>query len=274
MRVGIIGFGNMGSAIAERIKSKYELTVFDKDNAKTGNIKGINVSDSLKELADKADAVILAVKPQDFDEVLEALEGYVKGKLIISIAAGVYIDYIEKKLRKSRVIRVMPNIGIKIGESVTCLSKGVSAVDDDLIFATELFGFMGVVKEIDESLMNAATAISGSGPGYIFYFIEKEALDSEDVSKNTRLDIIEKLKGAAEGLGFSQADADFLAVNTTESSLKLLTVTKLKPAQLKSQVTSKGGTTEAALKIFDKGGSWLEAAQAALKRAEELSARR
>ncbi|MCX5657170.1 MAG: hypothetical protein NTZ48_02945, partial [Candidatus Omnitrophica bacterium] len=215
--------------------------------------------------------VILAVKPQDFNILFAEIKNDTRGKLIISIAAGTDTARIEKDFVYARVIRVMPNIALKIGESVTCLSKGKSARNEDLAFATELFNYLGVTRIIDESLMNAATAISGSGPGYIFYFIETNFPGAVDIPRETKEDITKKLKSAAESIGFDTYDADFLAANTVKSSLKLLKIGGVLPQELRNQVTSKGGTTEAALKILASKGSWPEAARAALKRAEELT---
>ncbi len=271
MKIGIIGSGNMGSAIAERIKSKYEVIVFDKDKTKTAGLKDIEVSEDAEKLVRDAGAVILAVKPQDFAGLLTEIKNSGTGKLFISIAAGITTAYIEERLGNARVMRVMPNLGIKIAQSVTCLSKGKSAAEGDFRFAKEFFGYLGVTREINENLMNAATAISGSGPGFIFYFMEAESLDSNNVGESFRQDITEKLKSAAESVGFNTADAEFLAKNTVSAALGLLNATKVSPGELRAQVTSKGGTTEAGLRVLSEGGSWAEAAQAALERAEELS---
>lgn len=263
----------MGQAIAERLKSKYRVLVFDKDKSKTSFLKEIEVAKDAKELVNKADVVILAVKPQDFDSVLKEISDYVKEKLIISIAVGVETKYIEKTLGYVRVIRAMPNLGVKIGESVTCISGGAFITKKDLAFAEELFSYLGKTRKIEERNMNAATAISGSGPGYIFYYMETNSIDPVSVTVQIRNDIIEHLEKAAQSVGFSPEEAKFLAVSTTTSSLSLATITKIAPAELKKQVASKGGTTEAALKVLTDGGSWPDAAQAALKRAEELARR-
>lgn len=270
-KIGIIGFGNMGSTIGERIKTGYQLYVFDKDKNKTAGLKGVSISGSIQDLIKNADVLLLAVKPQDFDSVLREIKKYAGNKLIISIAAGITTKYIEKFLVNARVIRAMPNIGAKIGESVTCLCKGVTADNTDLDFTKELFYYLGATKEIDEKMMNAATAISGSGPAYIFDFIEANALDPKAIAEQTKHDLMKRLEKAAESIGFSKEDATFLAFNTTNSSFSLLRLTRIAPSELRKQVTSKGGTTEAALEIIHKGGSWEEAAGAALKRAEELS---
>ncbi len=171
----------------------------------------------------------------------------------------------------ARVIRVMPNIGVKIGESVTCLCQGTFVTSGDLAFAEEIFYYMGITKAIEEKMMNAATAICGSGPAYIFDFIETNSLDPDNMPEHARHDMMKRLEKAARGVGFSAEDAAFLAANTVNTSISLMHKTKMLAAELKKQVASKGGTTEKALEVLRKGGSWEEAAKAALERAEELS---
>ncbi len=275
-KIGIIGYGNMGSVIAQNLAleaDEYEIFVFDKEKNKLSGLKGIKLAQSPEELALKADTLILAVKPQDFDHLLKELKRSAGNKLVISIAAGISTKHIEKFLTEARVIRAMPNIGAKIAESVTCLSKGALSTESDLDFSAELFSNLGAVRKIDESMMNAATAISGSGPAYAFYFIENSSLEPENIPEHARHDMMRRLEQAAKSLGFSDEDAPFLAANTVNAAISLLHKTKLAPQELRKQVTSKGGTTEAALEILTKGGSWEEAAGAALKRAEELAKR-
>lgn len=266
----------MGSVIAYKLAaqaSEYEVHVFEKDKSKAINGKGIIFAENILGLILKVDTVILATKPQDFDHLLKELKGRIADKLVISIAAGINTKHIEKFLGNARIIRVMPNIAAKIAESVTCICKGGFANDDDLEFTNEIFNCVGTVRNINEEMMNAATAISGSGPGYIFYFIENSALDPQNIPEHARHDMMRRLEKAAETLGFNAEDAAFLAANTVNASISLLKSTKSTPEELRGQVTSKGGTTEAGLEVLRKGGSWEEAAKLALKRAEELSKR-
>jgi pyrroline-5-carboxylate reductase len=269
--LGIIGYGNMGMAIAERLKADYALTVFDKDKDKLIAAKGVSVAKNISELLSRSDSLILAVKPQDFDPVLRELKGKVEDTLVISIAAGISTARIEKALGDVRLIRVMPNLGAKIGESVTCICKGRSADDSDLEFADELFGRIGCTRNIDESMMDAATAISGSGPGYIFDYLDKEKIDPKNIPEHTRFTLRMRLEKAAEAVGFDREDAVYLATNTANACMIVVAKVGIPAAQLRDQVASKGGTTEAGLAVINKGGTWEEAAQAALKRAKELS---
>ncbi|MBN2831001.1 MAG: pyrroline-5-carboxylate reductase [Candidatus Omnitrophica bacterium] len=275
-KIGIIGMGNIGSVIARKLADEtgeYSIFVFDKDKDKTKNVKLFTVAKDLISLVAGADTVILAVKPQDIDHLLKEIKNYIGEKLAISIAAGISTGYIQRLLGSIRVIRAMPNIAAKIAESVTCLCKGDFATESDIDFAKELFYYLGTVRSIDESLMNAATAISGSGPAYIFYFIENNAIDPKNIPEHARHDMMRRLEKAAQSLGFESEDASFLAANTVNASISLLKLTGLKPEELRVQVTSKGGTTEAGLEVLRKGGSWEDAALSAVKRAEELSKR-
>ncbi|MFH0826666.1 MAG: pyrroline-5-carboxylate reductase [Candidatus Omnitrophota bacterium] len=270
-RIGIIGCGNMGAAIAERIKSKYPVTVFDKDKDKSIHLSGISVAVDSVDLAKKADTLILAVKPQDFDAVLNEVKDRLKDKLVISIAAGITTGYIEKILGEVKVVRVMPNICAKIGESQTILCKGRFAEKKDLDFAKKLFDGIGKTWLMKEEMMDSATAIAGSGPAYIYYDMEINKYDYSNFPNQVRQDYIKRLTEAAKNVGFDSQSALELAENTTLSSLKLTAFSGSPPSELRRQVTSPGGTTEVAIKILMQGGSWAEAALAAKKRAEELS---
>ena len=194
-KIGIIGFGNMGSAIARKLsaqKDEYEVFVFDKEKDKLADLGGIKVTEDARDLTAQVEVIILAVKPQDFNHILKEIKGLTADKLIISIAAGITTSHIEKILGEARVIRVMPNIGAKVAESVTCLCKGALATDDDLELVQELFYYLGAVRIIEESMMDAATAISGSGPAYIFYFIENSTLDPENIPEHARHDMMRR----------------------------------------------------------------------------------
>ncbi|MCK9594586.1 MAG: pyrroline-5-carboxylate reductase [Candidatus Omnitrophica bacterium] len=270
-KIGIIGYGNMGSAIAESIAAQYDILVFDKDKTKAVKGPEIKAAADIRGLVNKSEALILAVKPQDFEHALKELRGCLRSQLVISIAAGITTKHIEKVLGKVRVIRVMPNLAAKIRESVTCLSRGAFASEDDLIFSQDLFSYLGVTRVVEENMMNAVTAISGSGPGYVFDFIDSNQIDPLNIPEHTRHDLMKRLERAGEAVGFNREDAAFLAAGTVNASLSVLRITKIAPGELAKQVASKGGTTEAALKVLHAQGTWEEAAQAALKRAGELA---
>jgi len=268
VNLGIIGFGNMGQAIAERVKGKYTVYVFDSDKEKTGNLTAINVCASVSDLADRSETVILAVKPQDFEPVLKEI-GIRGDKLFISIAAGITIGFIEKYLGQARVVRVMPNLAAIIGEAATCLATGKYALAEDLVTAKNIFDLIGNTWVMEEGLINAATAISGSGPAYIFYDLETRGITGLEVSTELKDEYVELLKQAARAVGFDAQTAFELSACTVSSSIHLATGNSA--TELKKRVASKGGTTEEALKVLSAGGTWALAAAAAKKRAEELS---
>lgn len=269
-KIGIIGLGNMGSAIAGQIKKHYQIFVFDKDRGKAGNLFEMNVSTNAIELVKNADPVILAVKPQDFDPLLEEIRDSVKDKLIISIAAGITTGYIEKVLEGARVVRVMPNLPAKVGEGMSGIAGGKSAAKDDINFTNELFGRLGKTLIVSEDMMPAITAVSGSGPGFLCDLVEGRSID--DIEDFVKDNFIPSLTATAEKLGFTNIQAKILAETTGGGTVKFMEIEHLSPQAIKTQVASKNGTTEAGLRELKKNIENLTAAvQAALKRAEELS---
>lgn len=266
--IGIIGFGNMGSAIAARIKSKYKVAVFDQDKNKTAGLREFPAAGSARQLVDDSEAVILAVKPQEFGVVLSEIKEYLKDKLVISIAAGIATADIERVIGRVRLIRAMPNAPAKIGAGITCLCPGKFAAAQDFSFAEGLFGLLGKTLRIEEKMMNAATAVSGSGPGYLYHWAEGKTI--AEARNYAREVFAPGLAAAAVNLGFSTEQAQLLARATAEGSIVFLESSRLSPAELKKQVASRGGTTEAGLGALERGGSLEEAVRAAAKRAEEL----
>ncbi|MBL7151524.1 MAG: pyrroline-5-carboxylate reductase [Candidatus Omnitrophica bacterium] len=268
--IGIIGFGNMGSAIAKRLN--IPLCVFDVDTLKTSNLRDtIRVVLSAALVVQESDIIILAVKPQDFVSLLDSIRKPAEGKdkLFISIAAGITTGYLERALGNVRVIRTMPNTPVEIGEGMIALSKGAYATDSDLQFTEkEIFGCLGKTLVVKENMLNAVTAVSGSGPAYVCYFLEKESINPATEKKNKFLnEFIE----AAQGVGFSFEQATLLVKQTYEGTIRFLNEMNVAPSQLRERVTSRGGTTEAALVVLHNGGSLEEAVRAAFRRAQELS---
>jgi pyrroline-5-carboxylate reductase len=270
-KIGIIGFGNMGASIAAGLKDKYRIYIFDKDKEKTSLASGFKLKDDIAGLVDDAEVIILAVKPQDFKIVLGEIKDRLKNNLVISIAAGITTVYIEKHLGAVKVVRAMPNIGLKIKRAQTSLCKGVSALKKDLVFAKKLFSLLGQTWIINEEMMDAATAISGSGPGYIYYDMEINKYSRNDLSGLVRQSYVQRLKKAAEAVGFNEKTALGLASGIVDSTISLYLKSGIAAGELRRQVASKGGTTEAALKVLIAGGPWEEAALEARKRAQELS---
>lgn len=270
-KIGIIGFGNMGSAIAEGIKDKYAVCVFDKEKNKINALKKITAADNPVELVKQSKIIILAVKPQDFAALLSEIRGFVGNKLIISIAAGIRTGYIEKVLGESRVVRAMPNIAVKIAKGQTGICKGRYAKNKDLFLVKKIFKTTGKVWELKEEMIDSITAISGSGPAYIFYDLEIKNINPAKIPEELIKEYVRRLTDAALAVGFEPKIASSLSIDTAVSSVGLLKQTGNSPSELRKMIASPGGTTEAALKVITNGGSWSEAALAAKKRAAELS---
>ena len=272
--IGIIGVGNMGEAILARaIKDKAKdkrlsaknFIIVEKDRLKESFVKriyNVKIASDVKELVFKSDIIIIAVKPQDIDSVLDAIHNALqiceeKWLLIISIAAGINTSYIENKISPEvKVVRAMPNMPASIGEGITALAKGHFANTRDLNVAKEIFAILGPTVNIEkEELIDVVTAISGSGPAYLFY-------------------IVSAIVAAAKGLDLDKETANKLVYQTMIGSMDLLSRHSFDAETLISRVASKGGTTEAALKIFKErqlNEIIAEAIRSAYLRAKELS---
>ncbi len=241
-KIGIIGCGNMGEAIlrgiiSKKIASRRDIFVSDLNSAKLNCIKKIhkvNVTFNNSMVTERSDIVILAVKPQKMNEVLSAIsEELDTKKLVISVAAGITTKKIKKLLAKGTpVARVMPNMPALIGKGVSavCLSGVSSKYRKDIL---NIFSSIGKVVQVKEKDFDAVTAISGSGPAYFFY-------------------LVEVLVKTAISLGLKKDVAIDLAMRTALGSVELLAKSGLDPVTLRKKVTSKGGTTEAAFKLFKK----------------------
>jgi len=270
-KVGIIGYGNMGSAIAERIKHKYQVYAFDKDKNKTAGLTKINIAENILDLINKVDVVLLAVKPQDFDSVLEEIKQHVKDKLIISIAAGVTTGDIEKSFGSARVVRVMPNIEIKIGKGITHMCGGKFARQSDIDFVFNLFNSLVTTLIISEDKMKFATAISGSRLAYFCDIIEKNKIDYNNIPQEVIDRFENELKEAAMTLGLKEDLASSMSMGTGGSCKIFFEKERMNPRELIERIASKKGTTEAALEVLHRNGSLVEALRAAIKREEELA---
>jgi pyrroline-5-carboxylate reductase len=239
-RVGIVGTGIIGEALIEVLLraglSRESLFVAEKRQELRDEI--INKYD-VSEIKDYSslDAILLAVKPQDSSATLEIISDSLSGSpLIVSFAAGIKIKSIEEKLGKgSRVIRVMPNTPMVMGRGMSAMSLGSAATSDDQEWVKKFLSNAGEVIVIDESLQDAVTATSGSGPAYYFAFTEA-------------------VVGAARRLGISQEDAVTLASQTLIGAALMVEKSGKDLKTLRENVTSPNGTTGAALKSFSDSG--------------------
>ncbi|HTL48566.1 MAG TPA: pyrroline-5-carboxylate reductase [Verrucomicrobiae bacterium] len=259
-KIGLVGVGNMGSAILDgllsrRLVASENLWVFDKDAAKSGRFAEearVHAANSNTELVQKTDIVLLAVKPQDLTSVSPELKRALGPRhIVISILAGMSLDKLRQHLGESVLVRAMPNLGAKVGQSMTALASSSGA---GLDCAEEIFSACGKTVRLDESHFDLITALSGSGPAYFFLLMELMAK-----------------KAMEKGLG--RETAELLAAQTAVGAALVAQASAQSAAELRAMVTSKGGTTEAALKVLaDKGveESFLQAFEAAEKRGREL----
>lgn len=238
--IGCIGLGNMGSAICmglARIVKPQNIIGFDIDIPKAADFAAqakITLSPSIEELSHKCDVIILAVKPAIIEQTAKQIKHKTKSKLIVSVAAGITIENLAGWLGDGfRIIRCMPNTPALIGEGMSVLSA-ISADEDDIICAKEIFSALGTVIVLPEHLMDAVTAVSGSGPAYVFTFIQSMA------------------DGAVK-LGLSRNDALLLASQTVLGSAKMV-LQGNEPIVLRGKVTSPGGTTIEAVHVLEKNG--------------------
>lgn len=258
--IGIIGCGNMGfSLLAGLHRAKRSLIVWDADAKKVNGLRkpGVEIAKSNVDLVQKTPHIILAVKPQQMADVLGEIRPYLRrSSLVVSIAAGMPTRWIEKRLgRDVHVVRAMPNLPAQNFKGATAVCAGSKADRFHLAAVTAWFRAVGVVVTVPESQMNAVTAVSGSGPAYFFYLMEQ---------------MIE----AGVKLGLSRKTAVQLTVGTAVGAGKLAACSGEDPAALRARVTSKGGTTEAALRLFEKKKlrNVIQAGVlAAARRAKELS---
>jgi len=256
-KIGIIGAGNMGTAIIAGIHRQDSVYVHEIDQSRAQRLKKYRIKlCSLPKLVAQSQAIILAVKPQSFDGLLSQLnQCSLDNQLIVSIAAGITTGYIEKRLGKVRVVRTMPNLPAQVKEGLTGICLGKYARQGDLTITRRIFDSVGKTIVVKENLINAVTAVSGSGPGYIFL-------------------VAECLQKAAKCLGIQETFARGMVLQMLKGSVKLLEQSPESAAILRQRVTSKGGTTQAAMNVFTKRGLdriFIEALKAAKKRARELS---
>jgi len=267
--IGIIGYGNMGSAIASKIISSYPVCVFDKDLQKTVQGDHLAVTANIQELIASSQVIFLAVKPQDFRDVLSQIKGSISDKLIVSIAAGISTDYIEKVLGRARVVRVMPNLALRVNKGFTGICKGMFARAQDLRLVRKIFALSGEVLIVHEKMMDAVTAVASSGLGFFYYLIQD--IPQSEWRMYIRTTFIPQLCRAAQHVGFNLTQAQRMVKAVVKGSLALLEASGESAHILCGRVTSKGGVTEAGLKFFSADrNAFVPAIAAAVKRAEEL----
>ena len=262
-RLGIIGCGNMAQAIVKGAVARGVLTPPDilaadpsEANRSVFSDWGCAVTDGNEAVAAEARQVLLAVKPQVFPVVAPQLGSGPEGQVLISIMAGLSSQKIASLIGAScRIVRVMPNTPALVGEGMAGIALGAGAQAGDDALTKQLFAAVGRVVELDEPMIDAINAISGSGPAYLFY-------------------LAEAMEQAARDLGLGDHARQVVA-QTLMGSGKLLAESGEDPAELRHKVTSPGGTTLAASTHLDEKQvqqSIIGAIQAAFARAKELGA--
>jgi len=258
-KVAIIGAGVMGEAMIHALQrigfKSTDITIREKRIERQKElVEKYGVSSGSIE---SSQFILLAVKPQDLDKTLDEISPEMRdGTLLVSLLAGVKSSRIEELVgSKARVVRVMPNTPILMGEGMSVISKGKSATKEDVEWTDSLLAKSGSTLVIDESLMDAVTATSGSGPAYFFGFVEA-------------------MIDAAKRLGLREEDAKILVTQTLVGAAKMVVESGKEARTLRENVTSPNGTTAAALSVFDSK-AWneivYEAMKAARDRSQELS---
>lgn len=260
---GIIGAGVMGETLLSGLvragRRVDNLLVGEKRTERAGELAdryGVSVVSNL-DAAAGADTLALVVKPQDMSEVLAEISPVLRaGQLLVSLAAGITTDFIESRVPTGvAVVRVMPNTPALVDEGMAAISPGTHCSDIQLAEAEALMSSVGKVVRIPERQQDAVTAISGSGPAYIFF-------------------VVESMIEAGVHLGLPRTTASDLVIQTLVGSAKMLQETGTHPAVLREQVTSPAGTTAAALReleIHRVRAAFLAAMEAARDRSRELA---
>lgn len=264
MKVLIIGYGNMGktyanSFISSRFIKPEDIFVLVRNenfSDTAGSIPKENFTNIPSEKISDFDILILAVKPQDFDVLSQSVKPFLKdSQIIFSVMAGITISKLESQLSCSKIVRSMPNIPTQIGMGMTVFTASANVDRKELFIIQNLINTTGKSVYVEnEKLINAATAISGSGPAYVFYFMQS-------------------MTKAAVDLGFNESEAELLVNQTFMGSVAIQNSYSLSNEEWIARVASKGGTTEKALQVFEKGileKTIIDAVKSANDRALEL----
>ena len=262
--VGFIGGGNMAAALVKgllhsEVLPPANVTVSDVKTERLAQLKaehGIRTTSDNLELVRSCDVIVLSVKPQVIDKVLSAIGDAIRPEqLVVSVAAGVPVSAIESRLPAgTRVVRTMPNTPATVDAGATAIAAGTHATEADLAIARALFTAVGRVVTLEESLLDAVTGLSGSGPAYVMLMIEA-------------------LADGGVKVGLHRDTALLLAAQTVYGSAKLLLETGEHPGRLKDMVTSPGGTAIAGLHTLESGGlrrTLIDAVKVATNRSIQL----
>ena len=263
-KIGIIGLGKIGEALISGLLSS---STVDRSNLFGADVRlsrveevsarhGIKCFPENRALAEAADTIIIAVKPRDVKNALKDIrEALSRNQLVISLAAGVPIEYIVRRLPEGiPVIRVMPNIAVLVREGMTAMALGPNVTKEHVGIATLIFEAVGRVVLVEEEYMDAVTGLSGSGPAYIYV-------------------VIEALTEAGVKVGISRETSLLLAAQTALGAAKMVLETNEHPARLKDMVTTPGGVTIEGLLQLEEGKvrmAFINAVVKATEKSKEL----
>lgn len=263
--IAFLGAGAMGEAlirglIQAQVYNAAEITAFDVDSAKVQSLadsQGIQAAPSAEAAAQKADVLLVAVKPQIFESALAPLRDVMQPtQTVISIAAGISTKRLEACFSQPvPCVRVMPNTPCLVGQAASAICLGSHAGEAQKAAAHRIFDAVGLAVDTDEKLIDAVTGLSGSGPAYVYVFIEA-------------------LSDAGVKMGLARDVATRLAAQTVLGAAQMVVETGQHPGVLKDMVASPGGTTIAALHSLEQNafrGAVIDAVEAATKKSRELS---
>lgn len=257
MKIGFIGTGNMGTAIMEGYimanpGSEKAIFAYDRDGDRLKSVSehtGIQACDSIATVVENSDILLLAVKPDTFGKVLEEMAAAMEWekKLIVSIAAGVTLNYVIEQCRKNsgsesdeenfrcKVVRVMPNTPALIGKGMSALTRNAWVSDEEMEMVMRIFRGIGKAEQVEEKLMDCVVGVSGSSPAYVYMFIEA-------------------LADGAVALGMNRKQAYAFAAQAVAGSAEMVLQTGLHPGELKDRVCSPGGATIEAVESLEQNG--------------------
>jgi pyrroline-5-carboxylate reductase len=243
MNILVVGGGNMGKTFAQsflnaHIIRKNQLHILEKDEEKVNALNELNIGVANCEPGEyisEAEIIILAVKPQDVKALYPVIQPYMRPEqIVLSIMAGIRMSDIKKNLGATRIVRAMPNLPCQVGMGATAYIANNEVPSKDIAFIQLLLETTGLAIQVEkEDQLDAVTAISGSGPAYVYYFMEAMIL-------------------AGMQMGFSREDSTRLVTQTFLGSVELFLKNNISCEEWIRRVASKGGTTEAALNIFNQ----------------------
>ncbi len=258
MNITIIGCGNMGNGLAERLSKTNQVSLYDRHFEKAQKIEQSGYGKAyteIKNAIDQSELVILAIKPQNLKEAGPLIEIELqKGQIVVSLLAGISLETLKQFFPKTPIVRMMPNLALIYGDGVIGLSSAEKMIKKDRESLTELFKPLGKIYWLPEDKINGLTALTGSGPAFFF-------------------SMVEAMIDAGIAMGFEAKDAQRLVYQMLQGSLTLLERTEKHPGELRWQISSPQGTTIEGLKRLQElaiPGGIMNAFLTAYERANKL----